>query len=299
MNQYLRIVAEIRRQIEDGALRPGDRVPSTRRITQEWGVAMATATKVLATLKQEGLVQARAGVGTVVAPRVRTPKRVREPQPDLNQDRIVRAAVAIADTDGLSALSMRRVATELGVATMSLYRYVPGKDELVFFMIDHAIGDEQFPATPPDGWRARLEYSARQLWQLFHRHRWLAPALSVTRPQLLPNGLAYIEWVLAALEEFHLDPTTLLHIHVTLFNYVRGLATALEPEAEAERDTGLTNDEWMDTQEAAVRAFAGSGRFATFLRGAMASEIDLDLDSLFEFGLVRLLDGLAAFLENR
>lgn len=105
--------------------------------------------------------------------------------------------------------------------------------------------------------------------------------------------------MLAALEEFPLDPTALLHIHVTLFNYVRGLATALEPEAEAERDTGMTNDEWMDRQEAAVRAFAGSGRFANFLRGAMASEIDLDLDSLFEFGLVRLLDGLAVFLEYR
>jgi len=234
-----------------------------------------------------------------VAPRARTPRRVREPQPDLSQDRIVRAAAAIADADGLSALSMRRIATELGVATMSLYRYVPGKDELVFFMIDHALGAEPLPATPPDGWRARLEYSARLLWQLFHRHRWLAPALSVTRPQLLPNGLAYIEWVLAALEEFPLDPTTLLHIHVTLFSYVRGLATALEPEAEAERDTGMTNDEWMDGQEAAVRAFAGSGRFANFLRGAMASEIDLDLDSLFEFGLARLLDGLTVFLDNQ
>lgn len=299
MNQYLRIVAEIRRRISDGELRPGDRVPSTRRITQEWGVAMATATKVLATLKQEGLVQARAGVGTVVAPRVRSPNRVREPQPDLNRDRIVRAAVAIADTDGLSALSMRRIATELDVATMSLYRYVPAKDGLILFMIDQALGEEPFPATPPNGWRARLEYSARLLWQLFHRHRWLAPALSVTRPQLLPNALAYIEWVLAALEEFQLDPTALLHIHVTLFNYVRGLATALEPEAEAERDTGLTTDEWMDGQEAAMVAFAGSGRFANFLRGAMASEVDLDLDSLFEFGLVRLLDGLAVFLENR
>jgi len=116
---------------------------------------------------------------------------------------------------------------------------------------------------------------------------------------LLPNALAYIEWVLAALEEFHLDPTTLLHIHVTLFNYVRGLATALEPEAEAERDTGMTSEEWMDVQEAAMQAFAGSGRFANFLRTAIASEVDLDLDSLFEFGLVRLLDGLAVFLETR
>src|ERR1700738_251691 len=131
---YRRIVAEIRDRIARGELRPGDRVPSTRRITQEWGVAMATATKVIATLRDEGVVDPRPGAGTVV----RSPEPGQAPvtrkavprEQELSRDRVVRAAIAIADAEGLAMLSMRRVATDLGVATMSLYRHVPRKDEL-------------------------------------------------------------------------------------------------------------------------------------------------------------------------
>jgi DNA-binding transcriptional regulator YhcF (GntR family) len=302
---YLRIVEDIRRQISTGDLRPGDRVPSARRITQQWGVAIATATKVMATLQQEGLVRVVPGVGTVVSSSgpatllPRTPKRrqnIREPQPELSRDRIVRAAMDIADTEGMAALSMRRVATDLDVATMSLYRYVHSKDALVLLMIDQAIGEEVFPATPPEGWRARLELEARLQWTGFRRHRWLGPAMSVTRPQLAPNALKHMEWSLRALEGLGLDASAMLHIHVMLFSYVRGLATSLEAEAEAERDTGMTSDEWMETQEAALDAVAGSGSFATFLRIVKESDFDFDLDTLFEFGLMRMLDGLAVYL---
>jgi len=302
---YLRIAEDLRRRIDSGDLQPGDRVPSARRITREWGVAIATATKVLATLQQEGLVQVVPGVGTVVSPAVpavhhpQTPKRrqsLREPQPDLSRHRIVRAAMEIADSEGMAALSMRRVATDLDVATMSLYRYVRSRDDLVLFMIDEAIGEEVFPPTPPEGWRARLELEARLQWTGFRRHRWLGPAMSLTRPQLAPNALKHTEWSLRALEGLGLDATAMLHIHVTLFSYVRGLATSLEAEAEAEQDTGMTSDEWMDTQEAALDAVAGSGPFATFLRIAKESDFEFDLDTLFEFGLMRILDGLQVYL---
>jgi len=202
----------------------------------------------------------------------------------------------IADSEGMAALSMRRVATDLDVATMSLYRYVRSRDDLVLFMIDEAIGEEVFPPTPPEGWRARLELEARLQWTGFRRHRWLGPAMSLTRPQLAPNALKHTEWSLRALEGLGLDATAMLHIHVTLFSYVRGLATSLEAEAEAEQDTGMTSDEWMDTQEAALDAVAGSGPFATFLRIAKESDFEFDLDTLFEFGLMRILDGLEVYL---
>jgi DNA-binding transcriptional regulator YhcF (GntR family) len=304
---YLRIVDDIRRQIRSGDLQPGDRVPSARRLRQERGVAIATATKVLAALQQEGLVQAVPGVGTIVSPagpataQPRRPKRRRyasEPQPDLSRDRIVRTAMEIADTEGMAALSMRRVATDLEVATMSLYRYVHSKDDLIVFMIDEAIGQEPFPESPPEGWRARLELAARLQWTVFRRHRWLAPAMSLTRPQLAPSALAYAEWVLRALDGLGLglDPSAMIHAHVMLFSYVRGLATSFEAEAEAERDTGMTSDEWMETQEAALDAVAGSGSFATFLRIAREPDLDFDLDTLFEFGLIRMLDGLEAYI---
>lgn len=302
---YLRIVDDIRCQIRSGDLRPGDRVPSARRLRQEWGVAIATATKVLAALQQEGLVQAVPGVGTIVSPagvatpQPRSPKRRRytsEPQPDLSRDRIVRAAMQIADTEGMAALSMRRVATDLDVATMSLYRYVHSKDDLIVFMIDEAIGQEPFPENPPAGWRARLELAARLQWTTFRRHRWLAPAMSLTRPQLAPSALAYTEWVLRALDGLGLDPSAMIHAHVMLFSYVRGLATSFEAEAEAERDTGMTSDEWMETQEAALDAISGSGSFATVLRIVKEPDLDLDLDTLFEFGLIRMLDGMEAYI---
>lgn len=300
---YRRIVEEIRSKIRSGELRPGELVPSARRLRQERGVAIATATKVLTALQQEGLVHAVPGVGTVVSPAgpatpvARRPKRSRPaPEADLSRDRIVRAAMEIADTEGMAALSMRRVATDLEVATMSLYRHVHGKDDLIVFMIDEAIGHHPFPENPPDGWRARLELAARLQWTAFRRHRWLAPAMSLTRPQLAPNALAYAEWVLRALDGLGLDPSAMIHAHVMLFSYVRGLATSFEAEAEAERDTGLTSDEWMDAQEAALDGIAGSGSFATLRRIAKDSDFDLDLDTLFEFGLMRMLDGLEAYI---
>jgi AcrR family transcriptional regulator len=301
---YLRIVEDIRRRIDAGDLQPGDRVPSARRITEEWGVAIATATKVLTALQQNGLVHVVPGVGTVVSPapttlQPRLLKRrpsTRERQPDLSRDRIVRAAIEIADTEGMAALSMRRVATDLGVATMSLYRHVHNKDDLVLFMIDEAIGEESFPPTPPEGWRARLQLAARLQWTLFRRHRWLAPAMSITRPQLVPKALAHAEWVLGALDGLGLDPSAMIHVHVMLFSYVRGLATGLEQEAEAERDTGMSSDEWIETQEDTLRAVAGSGAVATFMRRVRETDVDFDLDTLFEFGLMRMLDGLEVYL---
>src|SRR3954464_7038139 len=152
---YRRIAAEIPARVRAGTLRPGDRVPSARQITRDWGVAIATATKALALLRDEGLTLPRPGVGTVVAaPATATTKRGER---ELDRDRIVRAATAVADAEGMTQLSMRRVATALGVPTMSLYRHIPGKDDLILAMIDAAYGEIQLPATRPAGWRAQLD----------------------------------------------------------------------------------------------------------------------------------------------
>src|SRR5215467_7958879 len=119
--RYRQIAAELRRQIEAGELTPGMRVPSTRAIVDGWGVAMATATKVLTELRHEGLVRAVPGVGTVVeggegdrrpARAAPTPRRQVSADGALSAERIVAAGVAIADTEGLAAVSMRRIASE-------------------------------------------------------------------------------------------------------------------------------------------------------------------------------------------
>jgi DNA-binding transcriptional regulator YhcF (GntR family) len=294
---YLRIVDDIRRRIGSGELRSGDAVPSARQLMREWRVANATATKALAALRQEGLVVARPGIGTRVAAGKPVRPR-REPPTELSRDRIVRAAVDVADGEGMAALSMRRVALELDAATMSLYRHVGGKDELVLLMIDEVLGGFAFPRPAPDGWRARLEAVARLQWRGFGEHRWLAPAMSITRPQLVPNALKYAEWVMSALDGLGLSPGDLIHVHVTLFGFVRGLATSFEAEAEAEQDSGLTSDEWMEAQESTLNELAGSGAFGSFLDAVKDSDFGLDLDTVFEFGLQRLLDGFAVYFRS-
>ncbi|MEW5626329.1 TetR/AcrR family transcriptional regulator, partial [Streptomyces hydrogenans] len=216
-------------------------------------------------------------------------------QTGLTLARIVRAAVLVADAEGLAAVSMRRVAAELGVATMSLYRHVTDKDDLLVRMMDAAIAERPLPTEPPPGWREALEVAARQLWGLFRIHPWLAPALSLTRPQLITSALAYSEWVLEALHARGLDDQTAFTAHLTLLNYIRGLAQNLETEREAEAQSGLDSEEWMDTQESAFQSTLDGGRYPGLARLAK-SGYDLDLDGLFEFGLQRLLDGLAVLL---
>lgn len=313
---YRRIADEIRARIADGELRPGDQIPSARGITREWGVALATATKVLATLSAEGVTRSLPGRGTVVTgpagpadsagsaargqPAGVAARAGRRPEgdPDLTRERIVVAAIRVADAEGLAQLSMRRIATELGAAPMSLYRHVNSKDELLMSMMDSVFGEEPLPARPPRGWRARLELSSRLAWRAFRRHPWLAPALSFTRPQLIPNGMRHTEWALRALDGLGLTIHEMMYIHTTLFTLVRGLALNLEAEAQAEQDSGLTNEEWMETQEHGFRAIASNGDFP-LLNRLVDSDMGLDMDQFFEFGLTRLLDGVERYLAGR
>jgi DNA-binding transcriptional regulator YhcF (GntR family) len=288
---YTRIVAAIRERIESGELRPGDRVPSARAITREWGVAIATATKAHAALRDQGLTVARSGVGTVVAGPA--PRR----DTDLSQERIVTAAIVIADRDGMADLSMRRIATELDVATMSLYRHVPGREELEVAMIDAALGELRVPSKYSGDWRADLERCGRAMWDLFQRHPWLGATMSLTRPQLSPNGMRLGEWVMGSLAPTRLGAADRMLVQILLFTFVRGVASALQPETEAEKDTGLTGDEWMATQEANFHRFAASHPMPTYQELFLhTSDFDFDLTVLFEFGLARFLDGIAAWI---
>ncbi|MFF0868371.1 TetR/AcrR family transcriptional regulator C-terminal domain-containing protein [Nonomuraea sp. NPDC003560] len=300
---YARIVEDIRRRIADGRLRPGDRVPSTRQLARDWEVALATAAKALTVLAQEGAVVAEPRVGTIVA-EIRGGRARRATVPsgdDLTRDRIVAAAVEIADADGLAELTMRGVAGRLGVATMSLYRHVGGKDDLVMLMIDHVIREFPLPDPPPDGWRARLETAAQVQWAGYRTHPWMARVTSLTRPLPSASLIAHTEWVMRTLEGSPLDPVSKMHVHTLLFSFVQGLAANIEMEQQAQAATGLTADEWMTSREGELQALAESGRLTAFtgVIEELGGEFDLDLDRLFAFGLDALLDGLAGLVEGR
>jgi AcrR family transcriptional regulator len=259
---------------------------------RRWGVAMATATKVLTALREEGLVQAVPGVGMIVRrKRVARPKRRSPSHDDLTRARIVAAAVAVADADGLAGLSMRRIASEIGTATMSLYRHVADKDDLLLLMMDAAFGELAL-ATRDRGWRERLELVARSLWSLYESHPWLPLALSMTRPQLVPRGLDATELVLSTLEAEGLDLADCLSAHLALMNYVRGAAVSLERDAQAEAETGLSDAAHLERQEPALRTLLSGGDYPTFAR-LDAAGLSFDRETFFEAGLQLFLDGVA------
>jgi DNA-binding transcriptional regulator YhcF (GntR family) len=296
---YQQIAAELRQRIAAGRIRPGERLPSTRTLMREYGVAMATATKALTTLQQEGLAHSLPGVGTVVGPPARS-RPAKDAVPSLNREEVVRAAIAIADAEGLAAVSMRRIASDLGVSTMALYRYVGGKDALLLRMIDTAVGDFPVPAELPAGWREVIEAVARQQWKAYQRHQWLPSAITLGRPQVLPNLLPYTDAVLRAVAG-RLDPSEAMYAAITVFGYVRGVALNLEPETHAEQDTGMTADEWADDQVDQLAAMIRAGDLAGFRALGMPDgfDFDYDLDVLFEFGLQLVLDGLERRLRLR
>ncbi|MFE6688194.1 GntR family transcriptional regulator [Streptomyces sp. NPDC057743] len=314
---YRRIADQIRARVDAGELAPGDRVPSTRRITQEWGVAMATATKALTALRQEGVVRVVPGVGTVVAAPASPARhfdetsglhgaasggaakgrRGREADGGLSREQIVLAGIRVADAEGLRALSMRRVAAEFGVSSMALYRHVASKDELVLLMADAAFAEVRVPEPAPDGWRARMAAGARLQWELYRQHPWLAAYLSISRPQPMPRAMALIEWTMARVEG--MDPVTLLHLAVTLLNHVRATAAGFEDDREAEQHTGMDRNAWMAAMGPAYERILGSGAYPMYAGVGGLDEDAVTLDTLFEFGLARLLDGMAVLVEGR
>jgi DNA-binding transcriptional regulator YhcF (GntR family) len=299
---YQQIAAEITDRIRRGDLRPGDRVPSTRQITAEWGVAIATATKVLSELRSRGTVRAIPGVGTVVAGDDRNtptepPHRRTQPLRGDMHERIIRTAIAIADAESLSAVSMRRIAVDLGVPTMSLYRWIPSKDDLLVGMLDEILGHGDWPV-PPKGWRAQLEYLARRQWAGYRDHPWLGQIVSLSRPQLAPRAMMHTAWALRALNGYQLDNTTRLYIVLTIFGYIKGAAAGLDAERQAERDTGIDNEQWIKETDSQFAPVIQSGNFPNLARLDSAADVDFSLESLFEFGLAVLLDGLTPLINR-
>ncbi|MBO0803507.1 MAG: TetR/AcrR family transcriptional regulator C-terminal domain-containing protein [Nocardiopsaceae bacterium] len=289
---YLRIADEIAADIRSGRLAEGKRVPSTRQIVRDRGVAMATATKVIGALRAAGLVETIPGSGTTVRRR-NEPAAVRTRRAGLTKREIVEAGVRIADADGLPFVTMRRVADSLEVSTMALYRHVPNKQDLTLAMADSVFAAVRLPDIPLTAWRPRLDAAAHQFWAVFSRHPWSAEVLSISRPQLVPNMLPLAEWSLSTLRAMGFGTHDMLCAHINLFAHVRGMALAQLTEAQAEKDTGMSADEWMRRHDRILRQQAGSAghpRLACVIR----EPFDFDLDTVFEYGLQRLLDGIDA-----
>lgn len=226
------------------------------------------------------------------------------PKPGLSVDVIVAEAIALADGEGMAALSMRAVGERLGRSAMALYTYVPSKRELVDLMHDaaHAELPRDYPAG--DGWRAAVTAWAEDLWACYVRHPWVLQ-VSQARPVLGPHEYEVLETVLGLLSPAGLEAVTLRRIVSALFSFVRGAARIVAEARQATHVTGVSEDDWWYARSAALEEVAPdfADRFPklTWLAGEGAFDLDTEGSYLeregresFEAGLAVLLDGVEA-----
>ncbi|MFB4285172.1 TetR/AcrR family transcriptional regulator [Nonomuraea sp. MTCD27] len=226
----------------------------------------------------------------------------REPRPGLSLGRIVRAAIELADAEGLEGLSMRKVADRLGFTTMSLYRHVPGRDQLVDLMRDEVMGEhadeppKETTKEPPsqEGWRPRLEAVARQAWRIRERHPWLAEVRG-SRHLPGPNGVAYYDYMLATLTGTALRPSEVIAAIGLVGRFVDAEALLLLETRREERRSGVSEEEWWGARDS---LFERLDQYPT-ISGLWESGGWDHPEDTFEFGLRRLLDGIEALIRER
>ena len=215
------------------------------------------------------------------------------PKPGLDLDRIVGAAVKVAASEGLEAVSMSRVAAELGSSTMSLYRYVAAKDELLALMVDAAFDAPAAAPSPGEGWRAGLSRWAWRYHDALRRHPWVL-RVAISGPPVTPNQIAWLEDGLRSLGDTGLSEPEKLSVILLVSGYVRN-------EATLAADLGAAEQEIMPAWGRQIAWLTDPERFPA-LHAVLASDVvarDDDPDDEFVFGLERVLDGIDALVRAR
>ncbi|MGW5052779.1 TetR/AcrR family transcriptional regulator [Actinokineospora sp. NPDC004072] len=212
----------------------------------------------------------------------------RGPKPALSLERIVAAGIALADAEGLPAVSMSRVAAAAGAKPMSLYRYVQSKDDLLLLMIDQAGGPPP-PIDAPD-WRGGLTRWAQAYLDLLRAHPWIV-RVPIHRPPSTPNQLRWMEAGMRAMPGF--PPEQKVGVILLLSGYVRSYAMLTADVAAANE-----NEQAMMTEYGAVlRAVVDPAEFPELTAVVAAGVFDYNPDEPpdydFHFGLDRILDGVA------
>jgi AcrR family transcriptional regulator len=217
-------------------------------------------------------------------------------KPGMTVERIVATAIELADQEGLDGLSMRRVADALGVGTMSLYRYLPAKAELLELMADAVMGESALPEPHPDGWRAGLEAFARASLEGYQRHPWLL-TMSLTRGLMGPSQTAQLDSLLRVIAGTGLTNGELMATVGLIISYVQGRARQLSDAAGAEQRTGVTDAQFWTEFAPLLDPHLSADRFPT-LAGVWQDE-ELEWPDEFDFGLQRVLDGIEAYVEKK
>lgn len=222
-------------------------------------------------------------------------RSARGPQPAYSRDQIAAAAVKIADAEGIEAVSMRRIAAELGSGTTSLYRYITKKDELLDLMSEAVLDVERLPK-PSGNWRPDLRKIAYHIRAMTLRHPWTI-RISTFRSAMGPNTLGCLELTLSVIDKLRLDIDEMLVIENTLFTFARGYAAGEIAEAEASRRSGLNREEWIRSRAEHTQAILRTGKYPMFARVVRDARAPHDPDAAehgFALGLEHILNGIEA-----
>lgn len=236
------------------------------------------------------------------------------PKQGLSIDDITAAAVAIADAEGLDAVSMRNVGERLDRSAMSLYTYVPSKAELLDLMLERVLGELPRQYDRSEGWRPAAIAWAADGWAFYERHPWVLQ-ISGARALLSPNEFAQYEAALQIFDDLGLSGYEMMHAVNVVSSFVRGAAKALADIDAAERVTGVSDDDWWNARSAILQELEGDGWLQPFptiakLEAEQTFEqldrpdpdvgyLQQDAIDTFTFGLDRLLDGLGALIASK
>ncbi|TDC09060.1 TetR/AcrR family transcriptional regulator [Nonomuraea longispora] len=229
------------------------------------------------------------------------------PKPGLSVDTIVDAAIAVADSEGMAALSMRRVGERLGRTGMALYTYVPSKSELVDLMYDRVLAELPAEHDLGGGWRPAVTSWAEHVLAFYLRHPWVLQ-VSQARPVLGPNEFAMLDGLVRILRETGLGPRRLRGVVALLSDFVRGAARTVSESRLAPSATGVSDEEWWRARssllEEVAPGFAASYPMVTWVESEdnepATDEPYLEhrVGETFAVGLAVLLDGIEAAVKS-
>jgi AcrR family transcriptional regulator len=219
----------------------------------------------------------------------------------LSVTQVLEAAIALADAEGLEALSMRRVAQELSVVPMTLYTYVPDKSALLELMLDRIYLQMPHAETAASPWRDRLAAVAEENRALYERHPWAA-AMPASRPPLGPGMAAKYEHELQAFADSGLDDVTTDSALTFLLGFVQASARAAADSRAAVDGRRQSDEQWWAANGPVLASVFDAATYPTAARVGAAAGAALggafNADHAYAFGLELVLDGLEALIER-
>lgn len=222
-----------------------------------------------------------------------------KPRVSLSYERIATAAVEIADSEGLPAVSMRKLAHRLGVATMATYRYVSSKDDLYQLMIDTCHAEIRLLPEALSDWRSALRSYAEEIRAMTIRHPWIAEVPELLPGNLTPHMVEVVEQVLQALNDLDADVDSKMAMLGATSAFVRGAAAAEVGQQHMKLRHGWADDdELRDAYHPYMSGLVRSGNYPRLADYLVDGSNRDDGSWQFEFGLSCLIEGMAARLDT-